>query len=173
MMKNMLKTPIASSLILALILGVSALVAQEHRRAGSERLSEYLGLSADQTAAIDQEVENFEKNYKPMFAKLGQYEGQMEKLIQSGDATAIGRLFLDRIALNKQLMEERKALQARLRSILTPDQTDKLDKAQEVLRFSGEGASLLGPLSIGLEEGEGLKVRGGGMTLRHREAPIR
>jgi hypothetical protein len=168
-MKITLKT---ASLIAALLVCSSALLAQEHRHAGSEGLNLYLGLTAEQAASINQEVENFEKSQKPIYARLSQYEGQMEKAIQSGDATTIGRIFLDRVALNKQIREERKALQARLRSILTPQQSDKLDQALEVLRYSREGASFLGPLSFGLEEGEGRNVPGGGMVLRRRE-PIR
>ena len=153
-----------------LISAASALFAAEHERSSFEGMAIYLGLNPVQIASINQEVENFVRAQQPAVAKRGQCEAQMERAIDAQDAAVVGRLTLERIALNRQFNEERKALQNRIRSILTPQQAEKLDRAIEVLHFVGISASVLEPLNLGAEEHEvpirilegRMKVPGGG-----------
>ncbi len=168
----------ALNVVLALsalgILFVTPLMSAERARPGYEGIMRYLGLSADQIASINQEVANFEKSQQPVFAKLNQCETQLETAIQSGDAATIGRLSLDRVALNGQIAEERKALQNRIRSILDPQQTEKLDRALEVLSYVGVEPAVLGPFGPGPAQ-ERMGVPGGGRrSIRRSErlAPV-
>ncbi len=158
-----------------LVLFVAPLVSAERARSGYEGLMRYLGLSADQIAQINQEVGNFEKSQQPAFAKLSQCEAQLETAMQSGDAATIGRVSLDRVALNRQITEERKALQNRVRSILDPQQTEKLDRALEVLSYVGVEPAVLGPFGLGAAQ-ERMGVPGGGgrrsISRPQRLAPV-
>jgi Spy/CpxP family protein refolding chaperone len=113
---------------------------EEGMRSG---LREALGLTEDQVAAITQEEKSYHTALGQMREQVEQLEKQTFELAAMGDAEAVGRVVIQRIAVQKQMETEESALRQRINDILTPQQQDKLKQLMEVREVRHSEAPLL------------------------------
>jgi Spy/CpxP family protein refolding chaperone len=123
--------------VAALTLAVATVaVAQPHPGLGAGAMREhldqaasYLNLTADQKAAWNVAVSDFESQQKSQMTKSHDLQTQLHDAITaaSPDACNIGTLTLQSHAVMEQLTAAHDALVAKLASSLTPEQKTKFD----------------------------------------------
>ena len=182
-----MKTAIKVGLVLGMILIVcswtAGVAAQERIRHERTPLQELLGLSDAQVTAIRAEQEAAGTRIHQLREQVQMMEEQVYQAAEeTGDATTVGKLVLQKIALQKQIRAEEAGLWDRINSIFTPAQQDKLEQLKEADQLSRGWDALLGGErrmkhegAIEVEEGqmrhEGVPGGGGAPTRPHRERP--
>jgi len=144
-----MKMAIRLGLVLGVVLlacswtvGVSAQEVKEHPK----QLQEILGLTETQVTAIRTERQAVEVRVHDLRVETQKLDEQIYQTAEdTGDPTAVGKLVLQKIALQKQIEGEEAGFRAQLSSILTPEQQDKFKILMEADHaFRGWEALLMG-----------------------------
>lgn len=176
-MKIAIKVGLAFGILLLVCSWTTGVLAQEVRREEHpKQLQEVLGLSETQVAAIRAEQQAAGERIHGLRVQVQKLEEQVYQAAEeTGDPTTVGKLVLQKIAVQKQIEGEEAGLRAQINSVLTPEQQDKLKQmmeADELFRGWGE---LLGERRRERPEREVLVPGGGGggapgaATRQHRE----
>lgn len=143
--------------VLTLALGGSAAVAvaqgpgrRDHGPGGpgfgpGPGFEERLGLSEEQKQQVKALHEKHRGEMRPLLESARNAHEAFRQAIEAenADATAVGQAVLAMHAAEKRLESARNALHEELKSILTPEQVEKLDAARE--RGAGPGPGRGGP----------------------------
>jgi len=162
---------------LAMALGVVVLVCswaasvwagQEIREERSKGLREVLGLTEQQVQAIRHEQQAMEVRTGDLHVQVQVFEEQIYHAAENtGDPTAVGKLVLQKIAVQKQIRAEQEGFESRISAILTPEQQTKLAELSETAHLVGVRSPLFQLLEP-QERREAVR-RGGGAPGGRRE----
>ena len=98
----------------------------------AEQMAERLGLSDDQKAQWQALHEKSREAMKPLFERARQAHQAFQSALEAPnpDAPAVGQAALAMHAAEKKLHEAQQALFDEMKSILTPEQREKLEQAR-------------------------------------------
>ncbi len=109
-----------------------------HSEREQNNLREVLGLTESQVTAIRQEQQAREQRLHDIHVRIQQFDEQIYQAAdESGDALTVGKLVLEKVALQKQVRAEDEAYEQRVNVILTPDQQARLAQIQEAASLVG------------------------------------
>lgn len=169
-MKIAMKVGLVLGVVVLLICAWSPGVAAQERRPheSTKQLQEVLGLTETQVAAIRAEQQAAGVRMHDLRVQVQQFEEQIYQAAEeTGDATTVGKLVLQKIALQKQIEAENTALSESINAVLTPAQQDKVKQLREADQLSRGWEALLMGGERQLRH-EALP-RGGGSPRPHRE----
>ncbi len=118
------------------------------------RLREQLGLTPEQIARIQERLRAHRNEVFPLQQELRAKTHELRNALDAPqpDATTIGRLLLERRALQRQLQEKQQKLRADLEAMLTPEQKQRLTEWRQTRpplrphRWGPAGAQIGRPL---------------------------
>lgn len=170
-MKMAIKVGFVLGMVLLVCAWTLEVGAQQVRHERSKPLQEVLGLTETQLTAIGAERQAAEVQMHALREQVQKFDEEIYQAAeQTGDPATVGKLVLQKIALQKQVEAEQAAFRERLNAILTPEQQEKLKQLREADQVSrGWEALMMGGSGERLPRHEG--VPGGGAVRRHRERP--
>ncbi len=169
-MKMAIKVGLVLGMVLLVCSWTAGVLAQERRpHEQPKQVREVLGLTETQITAVQAEQEAAGARMHDLREQIQMLDEQVYQTAeQTGDPTTIGKLVLQKIALQKQIEGEEASLREKINSILTPEQQDKLKQLREGDHLSRGWDALLGG-GEPRQRHEG--VPGGGSIRPHRERP--
>lgn len=175
-MKIAIKVGLVLGAVLLIGAWTAAVLAQvEIREEHSKHFGEVLGLTDTQMSAIEVELKAAQERREASHLQIQKLEDLIYKTAeQTGDPTAVGRLVLEKIALQKQVEGEEASFRESLNSILTPAQRDKLKQLQEANQLLLGWESMFVPHRQKIRAVPGGVPGGGGAPREqreHREVP--
>jgi Spy/CpxP family protein refolding chaperone len=137
------------------LLGLALLASAEERRPGagregdrqgrqesrSARLAEYLGLDAQQTAAVQQLQQQHREQMKPAWEEGRELRRKLREATEAEkpDAQAVGEATLALKAHHERMKADRAVFEQKLAALLTPEQKQKLDALKAARGFERHG----------------------------------
>ncbi len=174
-MKTLVKVGTVLGLVLLTCTWASAQGGGRREVRHSERelnLRQVLGLNEAQVASIRQEQQAREERLQEIHVRIQQFDEQIYQAAdETGDALTVGKLVLEKVALQKQLRAEDEAYGQRVNAILTPDQQAKLAQIQEAADLVG-GRHPLFSLDLGGGERREAPRRREGTRRPPKEIPV-
>ena len=167
-MKMAIKVGLVLGMVLLVCSWTAGALAQERRpHEQPQQLQETLGLTETQVTAIRAEQQAAGVRIHALREQVQMLEEQVYQAAeQTGDPTTVGKLVLQKIAVQKQIEGEAAGLREHINSVLTPAQQDKLKQLREADQLSRGWEALLGGGEL-RQRHEG--VPGGGSIRPHRE----
>jgi Spy/CpxP family protein refolding chaperone len=167
-MKMAIKFGLVLGMVLVICSWSAGVSAQERKLRESTHLQDMLELTEAQMTAIHAEQQAAGTRINTFRKQVQQLEEQVYQAAEeTGDPATVGRLVLEKIALQKQIRSEEAALRDSINSVLTPAQQDKLKQLRAAGELSRDWEALMSTEER-LQRHEG--VPGGGGR-PHRERP--
>jgi len=168
-MKMAIKVGMVLAVVLVVCSWTPGVLGQERREHGAKQLQEVLGLTETQTEAIRAEQQAAGMRMHDLRVQVQKLDEQVYQAAEdTGDPTTVGKLVLQKIAVQKQIEAEEAGLRERVNSVLTPQQQDKLKQLMEADQLFRGWDALMGGERQPRVRHEGVPG-GGGAPRQHRE----
>ncbi len=172
-MRMAIKVSLVLGMVLLICSWTVGVLAQERREEHPKQLQEVLGLTDTQVTAIRAEQQAAEVRMRDLRVQVQKFEEQIYQAAEeTGNPTTVGKLVLQKIAVQKQFESEEAGFRERIfSSVLTPQQQDKLKQLMEADQLSRGWDALLMGRGERQQRHEG--VPGGGGAPRRQPHPER